>query len=155
MDKPLYTFEPIKHNTDPLLVVTGTALLCLLTAIFYLYKNERLETARRNLLILILSLICLVAVSTIAFKLLSLWKLKAVNIYNDKIETPYGTTPLSNVKDFYIKLERKYRTLQPDVAIDSARYFFLLERNDKTHILSEGDYPIDSILSKLNNVLGY
>jgi hypothetical protein len=133
----------------------GLLLLSLLAIIFYLNKNAQIDAARRNVLILVLGLICLVVVSTFGFKLLSLWKLQSVKIYNTKIETPYGSTPLSNVKDFYIKLERKYKSLQPDKAVDSARYFFLIERHDKTHVLSEGDYPIDSILSKLNQVMGY
>ena len=102
---------------------------------------------------MVLTFIGVIALGTSAMKLYSQYRLKPVEIYSNRIVTPYGATPLSNVSDYYIKLEKTFKPLQTDVVRDSARYFFLIEKNDKTHVLSEGDYPIYGILDSLNKVM--
>jgi hypothetical protein len=97
----------------------------------------------------------LVCAFAIVLKLFSYFRLQPVELYDDRIKTPYGTAELRNVRDFYIKIERHYRPMQPNEVRDSARYFFVQERSDKTHVLSEGDYPIDSIWARMNDVMGY
>ena len=82
-------------------------------------------------------------------------RLKPVKLYRTGIETPYGTAQLRDIKDFYIKKEVHYKPMQPNVIADSARYLFILEANDKGHVLSEGDYPIQEILAKMNDLMGY
>ncbi|MBL7818398.1 MAG: hypothetical protein JNL70_25530 [Saprospiraceae bacterium] len=155
MDKPLYSFEPFKQTTDWVLVLTiGIVLLMLLVGL-WVKKKSTLDTNRRSMLMMIFFFIGTIAAGTTFFRLFSMWKLKPVSIYNNRIETPYGAAPFNNIRDFYIKLERHYKPMNPNEIQDSARYFFLLERNDKTHVLSEGDYPVDSILVKLNEAMGY
>ena len=155
MDKPLYSFEPLKQSTDWVLVLTFSVVILMLLAAYAVSKYGKLDTNRRNIVIMVCFFVGVVAMGTALFRLMSLWKLKPVQIFSDRIETPYGTAPLKNVRDFYVKIERHYKPINPTVVSDSARYFFLLERDDKTHVLSEGDYPVDSILAKLNDVMGY
>jgi O-antigen/teichoic acid export membrane protein len=155
MDKPLYTFEPMKHATDWVLVGTFCLVALMLFMTYLIKKYSKLDVNRRNVLIMVCFFIGIIAAGTAIFRLISMWKLKPVQIYSHRIETPYGTAELNNVRDFYIKIERHYKPMNPDAVTDSARYFFLLERNDKTHVLSEGDYEVDSILAKLNDVMGY
>jgi hypothetical protein len=155
MDKPLYTFEPFKHATDWVLI--GTAfLVTLMLLIAYLVKTRaNLDVNRRNIVNMVCFFIGIIAAGTAAFRLISLWKLKPVQIYSNRIETPYGTAQLNNISDFYVKIERRTKPMNPSAVTDSSRYFFLIERSDKTHVLSEGDYQVDSILAKLNDVMGY
>ena len=155
MDKPLYTFEALKHATDWVLVLTSCVVILMALMSFVVTKYAKLDTNRRNIVVMLCFFIGIIAAGTAAFRLISLWKLKPVQIYVDRIETPYGTARLDNIRDFYVKLERHYKPMNPNEVKDSARYFFLLERNDKTHVLSEGDYQVDSILAKLNDVMGY
>ncbi len=155
MDKPLYVFEPMKQATDWVLVMTFCGIGLMILAAYLVKKYSTLDVNRRNILLMICFFVGTIAAGTALFRLVSLWKLKPVQIYSNRIETPYGTAPLSNIRDFYVKIERHYKPMNPDVVTDSSRYFFLLERNDKTHVLSEGDYPVDSILAKLNDVMGY
>ncbi len=155
MDKPLYTFESFKHTTDLVLVWTFGTLFIMAFLAYVVKKKSKLDVNRRNILVMLCFFIGILAAGTAAFRLISMWKLKPVEIYNNRIVTPYGTAPLNNIRDFYIKIERHYKMIDPSAIKDSARYFFLLERNDKTHVLSEGDYQVDSILSKLNDVMGY
>ena len=155
MDKLLYTFEALKHATDWVLVLTSCVVILMALMSFVVTKYAKLDTNRRNIVVMLCFFIGIIAAGTAAFRLISLWKLKPVQIYVDRIETPYGTARLDNIRDFYVKLERHYKPMNPNEVKDSARYFFLLERNDKTHVLSEGDYQVDSILAKLNDVMGY
>ena len=155
MDKPLYTFEPLKQATDWVLVLTFCLVALMGLVAYWVSKYSKLDVNRRNILLMICFFFGSIAAGTAVFRLVSLWKLKPVQIYSNRVETPYGTAPINNIRDFYVKIERHYKPMNPDAALDSARYFFLIERNDKTHVLSEGDYQIDSILAKLNDVMGY
>lgn len=155
MDKPLYIFEPIKQATDWVLVLTFAVVTFMLLVAYWVIKYTKLDTNRRNIVIMLCFFVGIIAAGTAAFRLISMWKLKPVQIFADRVETPYGTARLNNIRDFYIKLERHYKPMNPNEVKDSARYFFILERNDKTHVLSEGDYQVDSILAKMNDVMGY
>ena len=155
MDKPIYIFEPFKQDIDGWLVLTSIVLALAIFGILYFKNNKKMEYNRRNALLMVFSFVTIIATATGAFRLYSKWRLKPVEIYVNKIVTPYGTAPFKNIRDFYIKLERRYKPMQENEISDSAHYFFILERNDKGHVLSEGDYPIDSILAKLNDAMGY
>jgi hypothetical protein len=155
MDKPLHSFAAYKTTYDawviaPLAIVGICAL-----GIWFFSKKSKLDYTRRNIMVMVLGFFTIIALSTVGMKLYAFWRLQPVQIFTNRIVTPYGETPLSNVADFYVKLEKTYKPMQTEVVRDSARYFFLIEKNDKTHVLSEGDYPIYDILDKMNNVMGY
>ena len=155
MDTPLHTFNAIKTLFDAWLVAPFLIALLCGFAILHVRKNTTLDYNRRNILVMILGFFTIIALSTLVMKGYSYWRLKPVQIFSNHIITPYGDAPFSNVADFYIKLENTYKPMQAEVVRDSARYFFLIEKNDKTHVLSEGDYPIYDILDKMNEVMGY
>lgn len=154
MDTPLYTFEAAKSYSDAWFV--GSIIVSLLG--FGTYFFQKKLPVRDNLKAVIglaAALIGLVAVLSLGLKVFSMMRLKPVKLYRNSIETPYGTAQLREIKDFYIKKETHYKPMQPNIIADSARYLFILERNDKGHVLSEGDYAIDSVLAKMNDLMGY
>ncbi len=154
METPLHTFEAAKNYLDSWLI--GSIIISLLG--FGLYVFQKKLPVRENLrgvLGLAAALFGLVALLSLGLKVVSMVRLKPVKLYRNSIETPYGTAQLREIRDFYIKKETHYKPMQPNVIADSASYLFILERNDKGHVLSEGDYPIDSILAKMNDVMGY
>jgi hypothetical protein len=155
MDTPLHSFNAIKSPFDIWLVAPILITLICGLAILYVRKNTTLDYNRRNILVMILGFFTVIAMVSFGMKAYSYGRLKPVQIFTNRIITPYGETPLSNVADFYIKLEKTYKPMQSEIVRDSARYFFLIEKNDKTHVLSEGDYPIYDILTKMNEVMGY
>lgn len=155
MDKPLYIIEPYQHGTDFWLVTTLLIAALSFVGTLYFRRNTKMEYNRRNSVAMILSFFAVIALGVSAMRFYSKWKIQPIEIYNNRIKTPYGEAPLSNVIDFYIKLEKKYKPMQTEIVQDSAHYFFLIERNNKTHVLSEGDYPIKEVLDKLNETMGY
>jgi hypothetical protein len=155
MDTPLHTFNAIKSPLDAWLVAPFLIALACGLAILYVRKNTTLDYNRRNILVMMLGFFTVIALVSFGMKAYSYWRLKPVQIFSNRITTPYGEAPLSNVADFYIKLENTYKPMQSEIVRDSARYFFLIEKNEKTHVLSEGDYPIYEILDKMNERMGY
>jgi hypothetical protein len=155
MNKPLHIFERLDINMPwGLLISALIAALCFGLARFYVQKLN-LDYNRRTVVRLLLLFGGMTASFSAIFRGVSLLRLTPVCIYADAIETPYGKAELKNLSDFYIKMETRARSMQPDVPIDSTKFLHLIEKTGKTHILSAGDYPIDSILAKLNLVLGY
>jgi hydrogenase maturation factor len=155
MDTPLHSFSATKSLLDIWLIAPILTALACGMVILYVQKNTTLDYNRRNIVVMVFGFFTVIALGTATLKAYSYWRLKPVQIFTNHIITPYGETPLSNVSDFYIKLEKTYKPMQTDVVRDSARYFFLIEKNDKTHVLSEGDYPIYDILEQMNTVMGY
>jgi hypothetical protein len=154
METPVFIYEATKNYLESWLI--GSIIVGLLGFGLYFFQ-EKLPVAQRlkNVVGLAAALIGLVAMLSLGLKLFSMARLKPVKLYRNSVETPYGTAQWRDIKDFYIKSEVHYKPMQPNVIADSARFFFIIERNDKGHVLSEGDYPIDSILAKMNDLMGY
>jgi hypothetical protein len=154
METPLFTFEAAKTYSDIWLV--GSIIVGIIGFGLYFFQEKiPVERRLRTVVGLAAALIGLVAMLSLCLKLFSMARLKPVKLYKNSIETPYGTAQLREIKDFYIKKEVHYKPMQPNVVADSASYLFILERNDKGHVLSEGDYPIHAILAKMNDLMGY
>jgi hypothetical protein len=153
MDKPLFTFEPYKQSLDAWTIALMGAVAAFLIFIYIYLPKIKLDKTRRNIISMLLSFLTVIAGGFVVLRLVSKVKLTNVEVYNNHIKTPYGDVRLQDIQDYYIKIENKYKPLNPNVITDSTRYFFLIEKNSKTHVLSEGDYLIDSILAKLNYVV--
>jgi hypothetical protein len=150
MDKPLFIFEPYKQSFDFWTVaLMGVVAAGLIVMYFYLPKTK-LDKNRSSIVSLLLSFLMVIAGGFVVLRLASKMKLSTVEVYRNHVKTPYGDVRFQDIDDFYIKMEKKAKTLDPNEIIDSTRYFFLMEKSRKTHVLSEGDYLIDSILAKMN-----
>jgi hypothetical protein len=154
METPLYTYEAAKSFLDSWLI--GSIIISLVGFGLYFFQEKiPVEQRLKHVVGLAAALFGLVAVLSLGLKLFSMARLKPVKLYRNSVETPYGTVQWREIKDFYIKKETHYKPMQPNVITDSTRFLFIVERNDKGHVLSEGDYPIDSVLAKMNDLMGY
>jgi hypothetical protein len=154
METPLHTFEAAKSLLDKWLV--GSVIIGIVGLGAYFFQEKLpIRQNLKGVVGLAAALFGLVAVLSLGLKAFSMSRLKPVKLYRNSVETPYGTAEFREIKDFYIKKETHYKPMQPNAVVDSARYLFIVERNDKGHVLSEGDYAIDSILGKMNDLMGY
>ena len=87
MDKPLYIFEPLKQATDWVLVGTVCLIVVMVLIALFTKKQTNLDTNRRNIVFMICFFIGSIAFGTAAFRVMSLWKLKPVQIFNNRVET--------------------------------------------------------------------
>ena len=148
-EKCLYTFEPLKISFDywlwmPIMFI----VLCVLVGIVSHKKIE--EKNRRLTVLMLLSFIGVISFFTSLSRLYALWRMQPIKLYTEHIETPFGKTKYTDIKDFFVRTQNDYKPMQPTVVRDSIRYLMIIERSDKTHLLSEADYPIDSIFVKLD-----
>jgi hypothetical protein len=152
MQPALYAFEAHKQAFDSMLILALGLSFLGIVGIFFIKRTAQIDNLRKNLLVMLFSFLSVIALGVAILRLYSRYKLQAVEIYNDKIITPYGTARIIEIEDFFIKIETPNSIVKTQAAKDSTRYLFIVEKNLKTHVLSEGDYAIDSIFESLEKV---
>jgi hypothetical protein len=152
---PIYQFPAINQSYNNVYVWLPLALLAIcLAGAWWARRHKNLDNMRKNMLVMVLAFIGLTAFGAAAFKIASISKLKPVKIFADAIETPYGRLPFSDLEDASVQPYFRFKPMQPGTPTDSTRYLSLFKRNNQEpDILSEGDYPIDSIFDSLQKIL--
>lgn len=153
--KILYEFPAINQSfTNSYFVIPiVVATICFANILFF-KQFKRLDTMRRNVLMMVFAFIGLTALGAGIFKFASMQKLTPIKIYADAIETPYGKIPFSDLKDASVQPYMKYKPMQAGVPVDSTRYLFLFKNSQNLpDVISDGDYKIDSIFDALRQTL--
>lgn len=151
MDSPRFVFDAFSPDFGSLIVPSIWGVVAILAALGVRF-TQRIEPKIKNALILPMYFLVVLAVGSWGYRFYSIWRLKPLKIFNDRIETPYGVAKMTEIKDYFIRMDKKYQPFTSERAVDSIRFLFIIERGEKIHALSEGDYPIDSVLSKINTV---
>ncbi len=153
--KILHEFPAINQSfTNAYFVIPIViATICFANILFF-RQYKRLDSMRRNVVIMVFTFIGLTALGAGVFKFASMKKLTPIKIYADAIETPYGKIPFSDLKDASVQPYMKYKPMQAGTVTDSTRYLFLFKQSqDLPDVISEGDYKIDSIFDALRQTL--
>ena len=93
MDKPLYSFAANKTPYDAWIIAPLLIALACIMAILYVKKYTNLDYNRRNIVGMVLGFFTVIALGTAAMKAVSYWRLQPVQIFTNRIVTPYGETP--------------------------------------------------------------
>jgi len=131
-----------------LIFLFGLVLVLGLGIYYFLYRSP-MEGNMRKLIAMLLGFGLIMALGSGLFRAFSLWKLQPIEIYRDRVVLPSGVALFRNLDDFGLKGTKRTSIADPNLVRDSMRYLMLFEKGGKTHVLSEGDYPIDSIYAKL------
>ena len=151
-EKCLYVFEPLKLDFDAWLWIP--IIITSLSIISAVVIHTKIKDKNRRLtLLMVISFAGTIAFFTALSRFYAIWRTEPVKLYTEHLETPFGKTTYFNVKDYFIRLQHEYKPMQPETVRDSTRYLMIIERNDKTHLLSQSDYPIDTILAKMNLIM--
>ena len=154
------SFEAYKHSVDWFLVLVG--LLAVGTALGIWWLNKKVyEDSRdknmKNVYVMFLTFVCLIACGSWLFKAFSLWSLKPIEIYSHSIKTPNGRADFKDITDFFVKPHFVSKSMDPNSPVDSTRFLMIMERKggdqEKMHVLSEGDYPVDSVFACLSRLM--
>jgi hypothetical protein len=153
--KVLYEFNAINQSLTnsyfvlPIVIAT----ICFANILFF-WQYKRLDSMRRNVVIMVFTFIGLTALGAGVFKFASMQKLTPIKIYADAIETPYGKIPFADLKDASVQPYIKFKPMQSGTPADSSRYLFLFKHSQNLpDVISEGDYKIDSIFDALRQTL--
>jgi hypothetical protein len=155
----LHSFASYSHGINSFLVFSLIAAVATGLMAWWLNRKQYEDNRDKNLKnvgVMFLGFLFMLACGSGLFKLMSLWSLKPIEIYSHSVKTPYGRAEFKDVKDFFIKPSMIAKSIDPNLPVDSTRFLSIIERrgeSDKIHILSEGDYPIDSVFVYLIKAL--
>ena len=144
-------FESVTQETDQIFGVTLVLFLISAAAsmCFLIIKTDRIIPRYRTLLALFFFIMALVTGGTAGFSKLTSRKLGSVEMGADYLLTPYGRTNIDQIRNAYIEMDRKPSLFNPGQGKDRVRLLFVIEKDGKTHVLSEENYPIQAILNTL------
>ncbi len=149
MEDIIFSFEP--HTRELNLFLYTGILFSVLGMIGFVYALKK----NKKLLLLFSGFIGVIALGTAIFSGLTRERLITVQLYKNGITTPRGAVTFDKIKT--IKLEElkehsKYPVQRGGefISIDTARVILVEEYDGKIHLISEENYPLDSIF----NVLG-
>ncbi len=139
----MQVFQPDLYSSNLTLWISLTLMLLGAALTFFLFKKYKT-------LSLLSFFIAIIAACSTFFSFWTTQKLVPVQISAEKLITPYGETALSEIKSSEIKGGAIDASI---IKKDDTRILLIVERSNKTHALSELNYPIDSIKNILDNYL--
>ena len=154
MEDLIAVFEPERSGNNQL------AIICLLLAVLalaYLIYNQRRVTKPENrnlkqLMSLLAAFVILIALGTAVFSYLAGQKFVPVKVFSKHIETSYGKSDLEDIQQLYIHNDQKLSPVSGKLEGDSTRLLMIVELKGKTHVLSEENYDIDSLMRVLRKL---
>jgi hypothetical protein len=150
MGELLYTFEAANSGAYTNFILAIIAAVLGVGGTLYLLRRK-VSREQRNLNIVIAMLLFflfLIGSSTAFFSYMRLRKVGPVDIYEAGMKTPYGRVQFADIRNAEIIIDE-----EPNVLSGSAgrrtRILTIIERDGRTHALSEEDYPVQEILGKM------
>lgn len=150
MGELLYTFEAASSGAYTNFVLSLLAALIGIGGMLYLLRRE-VSREQRNLNIVIAMLLFflfLIGSSTAFFSYMRLRKVGPVEIYASGMTTPYGKVRFEDIRNAEIILDKESNILSGSTG-RRTRMLAIIEKDGKTHALSEEDYPVQEILAKM------
>jgi hypothetical protein len=150
MGELIVSFEAMDTGNDLLwwsaLVIailgfTGTFLILF----FRLIKDYNY----RLLFAMLLFFVAMIAAGTAFYTHLTASKLGPVRFFTEGLSTPYGSVRYDDIKDAYIETDQERALINPNQINRRTRILIIEERQDKLHLLSEINYPVEEIFRVL------
>lgn len=139
----MQVFEPnLLGNNTTLWISLGLMVLGFVLTFMFFKKYKTLA--------LLTFFVGIIATCSTIFSFWSQQKLIPVELDATKLVTPYGETQLSEIKAAYIRGENEKSTI---IREDDTKLLIIVERTNKTHVLSELNYPVDTIKALLDAYL--
>lgn len=150
----LASFQAAAAVDEPAFLLSlAAAAAGLLGMIGVLWRKPPRERHNQNMLIaMLLFFVFIIGASTAFFTWLRQQQLKPVNIYTDRIETPFGEAPFQRIRNAKIMAHSEGSPLGA-YNRNQTRLLTIIERDGKTHVMSESDYPIERILNQLREAV--
>ncbi|HMQ64107.1 MAG TPA: hypothetical protein PKE06_25710 [Flavilitoribacter sp.] len=151
MKEPIFTAQPIQSADQwSFWIAAAVAVMALLAMWKTLNGGFGLERNRAKVISMLLFFAFMIAASTAFFSFWSMRKTGPVRIYADAIETPYGKVAFEDIADARIETIRRPSLVDPaQNRGKNVKALVIEERNRKIHYLSEKNYNINEIMSRL------
>lgn len=150
MEQDMQVFQAVNTQTEQTFWIG--LVVCLLAALatwFLLRAYNQQARKEYSLLALLSFIVALLAGGTALFSKLTSTKIGPVTLTSEAIETPYGEARLADIQNAYIEMNQRKSYVNPNITQDRVRLLLIIEKDGKTHVLSEANYPIEDILNQL------
>ncbi|MEQ8704103.1 MAG: hypothetical protein RIC19_09305 [Phaeodactylibacter sp.] len=150
----LKTFEAAGAASNVTLIFALLATVVGLAGTFLLLRKPapRGQHNQRMLIAMLLFFTFLIGASTAFFSWMRTERLEPVMIYNNAVETSYGKVAYKDLGNAKIVTDQQNQPFS-NLNQGTTRLLVILEKDGKTHALSEEDYPIEEVLRELRNAV--
>ena len=154
MGNLLYTFEPVNETSNWSILLMAMVGIAALGGLVYLLKGQRLklDKNRRLVLAMLCFFVFIISISTAFFTFWSTLKIQEVSIYQNGIETSYGSLLFTDISKVYFHQDKQPSLFDAAKAKKSVR-FLVIEAEGRSHVLSELNYDIELIVRRLEEVM--
>lgn len=154
MEQPIAVFEPIRSGNYSAVVIS--VIIAGIALVFLIFNKKKEGFIRQKgyqqMFSLLTFFVIIIATATAFFSFWAAQKLTPVKIFANSIETAFGKVDFEDIHKIYIHDDQQRSRLSgvPEGAI--IRLLIIEESDRKTHVLSEENYNIDSLLNVLNSL---
>ena len=143
-------FEATKVMSDTI-VISLVLVVALSLILAYLYKiKDKPENKRlRQIGAMLIFYGVLMSAGTAVFSFWQNKKIINLEFTEKSVETPYGELKYNNIRDARIRTETQTSFANPNMVRSRIELLMIIEATGKTHVLSEENYDIRSVLGEL------
>lgn len=154
MEQPIAVFEPIRSGNYNVVIISLTiAAFALAFLIFNTKKKGALKVrGYQQLFSLLLFFVIIISGVTAFFSFWAAQKFTTVKVFPNAIETGFGKADFDNILKIYIHKDQQKSPLTGALQGAVIRILIIEERDRKTHVLSEENYQIDSLMYVLESL---
>jgi hypothetical protein len=152
MGELIVSFSPVDTGSNALLLGSlVVALVCLATTFLLLYFRWIADYNYRLLVAMLLFFAAIIGGGTAFYTQLTSRKLGPVQFFERGLSTPYGDVPYEQVRDAFIETDEERALINPNQVNRQTRILIIQDRQDRVHLLSEANYPVDDIFQVLKD----
>jgi hypothetical protein len=155
MEPAITVFQPDNSGDQVTLILSLLIAAGAFGAMILLLRRPggKLDRNRMLLLAMLAFFAFIIAGGTAFFSWWSARKVGPVSVFADAIETPYGKANFADIRNAFIETETERSLLNANITTASVRLLIIEEKDGRTHVLSETNYPIDAVLAALKKAV--
>jgi glucan phosphoethanolaminetransferase (alkaline phosphatase superfamily) len=143
-------FEAVNVMSETITIsLVLIVVLSLILAYLYKIKDKPENKRLRQIGAMLIFYGVLMSAGTAIFGFWQSKKIIDLEFTEKSVETPYGELKYNNVRDARIRTETQASFANPNMVRSRVELLMIIEATGKTHILSEENYDIRSVLGEL------
>ena len=154
MEQPIAVFEPMRSGNFSIVLISLLFAAIAAALLFYNLKKDvsYKHKGYKQLFALLAFFVVIIASVTAFFSFWAAQKFTPVTVYAKSIETGFGNAKFKDIQKIYIHNDQEKGVLTGSPHGAVTRILIIEEYDRKTHVLSEENYQIDSLLIVLESL---
>lgn len=148
MENKIFEATNVMSDTITIALVL-VVVLSIVLAYMYKIKDKPENKRLRQIGAMLLFYGLLMSIGTAIFGYWQSQKIIDLEFTEKSVETPYGELKYNNIRDARIRTETQASFANPNLVRSRIELLMVIEATGKTHVLSEENYDIRSVLGEL------